>query len=87
MPDIPAPIEPETNSQNGKHRPPEPVVEMTITLLNDGNVSLRGPLDNFRLCARMLGQALQAAANFSEQKRERLLEPVSADALRLLRKP
>lgn len=87
MPDIPAPIEPETNSQNGHHRPPEPVVTMTITLLNDGNVTVSGPLDNFRLTARMLGQALQAAANFSEQKRSKLIEPASADALRLLRRP
>lgn len=87
MPDIPAPIEPETNSQNGKHRPPEPVVEIRIVLMNDGNVSVSGPLDNFRLTARILGQALQAAANFSEQKRERLLEPVGADALRRLRVP
>ena len=87
MPDIPAPIEPETNSQNGKHRPPETVVEMTITLLDDGNVAVRGPLDNFRLCAQMIGQALTAAANFSKQKRNGLIEPVSADALRLLRKP
>lgn len=87
MPDTPAPIEPETNSQNGKHRGPEPVVEMRIVLLSDGNVTLTGPLDNFRLVAQMLGQALQAAANYSDQKRSKLIAPATADALRLLRKP
>jgi hypothetical protein len=85
MPDIPAPIEPETNSKNGAHRPPEPVVQMTVTLLSDGNVSVSGPLNDFRLCARMLGQALQAAAGFQNKDQPKVMYAPS-DALRALRK-
>lgn len=78
MPDIPAPIPEPSPSE------PKPVVAMQIVLLSDGNVTVAGPLADFRLVAKMIGMALNAAAQFKDKEDGARLVQAAPDALRLL---
>ncbi len=78
-PDAPAPI-PEAGTPA-----PKPVAVFQVTLLEDMNVTVSGPIGNLPLAMKVLGMGLSAVADYSQREEgAKLVKAMPAETLRLL---